>query len=127
MLVLLLIAAIGAYKMYNKPHVDVLHAKAYQSLSANDLVKAFNENEQEATANFLDQVLEIAGTVASIETDNEVTTIYLESFDLMKSVSCEMDGPLSDQIEVGSTVIIKGICAGSLMDVVLVQCKLNNE
>ena len=31
---LMLIGVIGAYKMYNKKHVDVIQAKAYQTLTA---------------------------------------------------------------------------------------------
>lgn len=124
MFVLLLIAAFGAYTMYNKPHVDVLQAKAFQTLTANELVDEFNTDEEQANTQYIDQVLEVSGIVSSIETNNQIVTVYLQSSDLLKSVSCEIDGDLDANIEVGDQVNVRGICAGSLMDVVLVQCKI---
>ncbi len=120
---LLILGSLVAYKMYNKPHVEVTKVKAFETLTANALVEHFNNNEEAATTKYMNQVLEVSGRVSTIETENDVTTIYLESDDLLKSVSCEIDGELDQQLKEGDQVTVRGICAGSLMDVVLVQCK----
>ena len=122
--VLAIILVIVGYNMYNKDHVDVISTIAFEEVSAIQLIDYFNEDEEGATSKYIDQVLQVEGTILNIEINNNVTTIFLESDDMMKSVSCEMDGTIKDGVEIGSIVRIKGICAGSLMDVVLVQCKL---
>jgi hypothetical protein len=126
-LAVVIIGGLIAYKVYNKPHKDVAAITADYTLDAEELFNAFQENESKANEMYLDKILQVTGKVRKIEQSEEYTVLILESGDLMGGIRCEFaPGDLSGaEISEGEEVTLKGICSGSLMDVVLVRCTLN--
>lgn len=125
--VLLLAVGLGvAVYFYNKPHQNMTKAEAAFSLPAEELFAAYEADETIANEKYLDQIIEVTGTVTNV-TENEEgnLTLTLDGGSMMFGVICEMD-TFSDQAaqtyEAGQTITLKGICTGMLMDVVLVRC-----
>ncbi len=126
--VLLLITAGGlvGYQMYTKPHRNVEQIKAIK-VSAFDLVTAYENNETEANAVYLDKVLEITGEINEVSKNQKgKPVITLKGTDL-SGLICTLDGIATSGIKPNSSVIIKGICTGFLTDVVLVSCIIKDK
>lgn len=128
-IVILIAAIIGgtvAYRMYNKPHRDIASEDAAFSLTANELFDAFEENEADANAKYLDQVVEVTGEVAEV-TENSagqaVITITAANA-MLGGVSATMQEAGGVNISEGETATVKCRCTGYLMDVILVNCSL---
>ena len=115
----------GLYMFYKKP-ADTRTAKAEFTLSANELVAAFDQ-EDEANKKFLDKILQVQGKILEITSDTTGITVMLDSDDPISGVTCSFyadeSGKLKDLKE-GDAVTIKGKCTGKLMDVVLNNCSL---
>ncbi|OYU56302.1 MAG: hypothetical protein CFE25_03400 [Chitinophagaceae bacterium BSSC1] len=97
---------------------DVADEKGIQ-LTAAALVKAYQENESNANALYLDKPLEIKGEISETKVDQVGnTTLTLKSEDAFASVFCTLKkADLS--LKPGQQVTVKGICTGFLSDVVL--------
>ncbi len=122
---LLLGSTVGVY-MYNKPHQDIQGAKADYHMPAATLFEAFAADESAANAKYLDKVVEVTGKVISVsKTDDGLPSLTLDGGSDMFGVICQMD-KFSEHGELGfkegEEVILRGICTGMLMDVVLVRC-----
>ena len=120
--------SVAMYFVYNKPHkaTDV----AEVTLTAQSLVSAFDQNETEANAKFLDKVIEVKGKVKEVIEQDDSFILLLGDESSMSSVSCTLDHK-SDSVayglKPGDEVVVRGICTGFLMDVVLVNCKVLND
>ena len=117
---------VGAY-MWNKPVASTKSAKTDASLSASELLSAFEESEENANTIYLGKVLEVTGEVMSADiSDDGGIQVILEAGGLLGGVSCVM----SDDVQLegspdalkGRTVTVKGNCTGYLMEVVLERC-----
>jgi hypothetical protein len=88
-------------------------------LTAAALVKAYQENEPNANALYLDKPLEIKGEISETKVDQVGnTTLSLKSEDAFASVFCTLK-KADPSLKPGQTVTVKGICTGFLSDVVL--------
>jgi hypothetical protein len=126
LLPLLLIGGGVAYYLYNKPHQNMEQANADLSIAADQLFKAFSEDENAANTAYLNKVVQVSGKVRSSSLDeNGISSVMLESGDEMSGVICQMD-ELNDnqrkEFSAGEDVTFKCMCTGMLMDVVLVRC-----
>jgi anionic cell wall polymer biosynthesis LytR-Cps2A-Psr (LCP) family protein len=113
-------AGIGVY-MWNKPPETVDNKKA-EAITAEALAKAFTDNEQKANAAYLNQVLDVTGTVAEVSKNQDgKTVIVLSVSDPLSGIQCTMrdDGV---QAQVGSAMTIKGFCNGYTLVVLLSDC-----
>lgn len=121
--ILLFMVAIGAFRMYTKPHRSVEDENAIR-VAATELFDAYVKNEAEANTKYLNQVLEVTGKVSEVSTnlDNK-KVVVLETKDLMFGVRCTMEDSLVS-IQVGAITTIKGICTGYLSDVVITNAIL---
>lgn len=126
--IFILAAGVVGYFIYNKPHQNMQRAKAAYQLSATELFSMFESNENQANEKYLDQIIEIRGSVQSVSTDEDgQLSITLDCGNDMFGVICQLDDLTKQEktsFEVGETVNFKGICTGMLMDVVLVRCVL---
>lgn len=125
-MLLLLIGGFVAYKMYNKPHVDVANAAADISLKAVSVVAEFTSDETAANKKYLDKVVQVSGEIVSITSENETTIIALQGNDF-GNVLCYLSASAKatvNTLQEGEQVVVKGICTGFLLDVVLVKCEL---
>jgi hypothetical protein len=118
-----LIGAVTYMFVWNKPHRDVASEKGI-AISADAIVAEYNADEKAADAKYLNKTIEVKGTVAKVEKNQDgQATVLFASADPMSSVFCTMrDKEVS--LESGATVTVKGICSGHTMDVLLTDCVL---
>lgn len=117
--------AIGGY-MYFKPNPSVANMKTDVSLTAGDLLAAFETDEAAANAEYLDQVVALTGTITDVTTNEDgLLTLTLDTGNPVSGVICEMEADRDHgDLAEGQTISLKGLCTGYLMDVVLVRCVL---
>ena len=127
-LVLGIIGAFIAYKMYNKPHVNVEEASADISITADKILNDFSSDENSANLKYLDKIIEVKGVISEINIEKGIITI--ETNDDFGSVICHLSEEASRKIgglQQGQIIVVKGICTGFLMDVILVKCEFINQ
>jgi hypothetical protein len=119
----LVAAAIGGfvgYKMWNKPHADASEMEGIK-VTAIDLYKAFETNEQQANTTYVGKVLEISGAVAEIEnTDSIARVIFSVPDATFGSVRVSIDKRHLDDVKSltpSQNIVVKGFCSGFLTDV----------
>lgn len=115
---LMLAGGVGYY-MYNKPKAAMESMQSYSVLQAADLVQKFETDESAAEVEFLDKTIEVSGIVK----EKNESGIILEGSDEITGVLCEFENP-SDlaSVEIKQKIVVKGICTGKLLDVVLSRC-----
>ena len=129
-LILGLIVAFVAYKMYNKPHVNVFEKSADIITNADKILKDFSSDENTANTKYLEKIIKIKGAVSDIKIENEKGIISLETNDEFGSVLCHLSIESTKkikEIQKGQDIVVKGICTGYLMDVILVKCEVINK
>ncbi|HPQ99942.1 MAG: hypothetical protein H6561_06325 [Lewinellaceae bacterium] len=128
LLLLLLLGVIGGfvvYKYINKPFVQVDTITPVATLTAGELLQAFQADETKANEAYLDQFVDVTGKVESVSKEDSVWTVILDADDIMATVRCEMDyvqGTQRPDFSPGQQVTLRGMVTGILMDVVLVRC-----
>jgi len=126
LIVLLLAAIIGGvigYQQYNKPHRDLMSEEVTAQITAQELFDEYKEDEEAANEKYLDNILEVSGTIEKVNIGEEKSTLQLRTEDLMAGIICEFEqGDLNTIPAVGDKINVRGICTGMLMDVVLVRC-----
>ena len=127
LLAILIGISVGGY-MYFKPHPKLERIEADFVLASADLFKAYEANEVEANAKYLNSLIEVKGIVREISpTEAGGYTLILGSNTDMFGVSCAFepnDAQGLEKIQSGMEVTIKGLCSGMLMDVNLSRCIL---
>lgn len=104
--------------VYNKPHMDVAHAKADFSLPAGQLYSEFKQDKDANSLKYNGKVLEISGQLSKIEeADTLMTAVFVFEQGMFgdQGVRCAL---LPDQFEKAksitpdSPVTVKGYCTG---------------
>ena len=129
-IILGLIATFVAYKMYNKPHVNVFEKSADVIITADKILEDFSSDENTANTKYLEKIIEIKGAISSIKIENEKGIISLQTNDDFGSVLCHFSIESTKkikEIQKGQDIVVKGICTGYLMDVILVKCEIINK
>jgi len=125
--VVLFIAVAGilaALIMYNKKHPDTAKAKPDFVVTATALQKEFEDNEKTASARYINKILEVNGTIASVTlADSAHLNISLKTASDMSSVICTFpsNGHQANFVT-GNEITLRGECSGFLMDVLLNNC-----
>jgi hypothetical protein len=117
LIIIVLAAAWYGYKLYTGKVPSLTEVKADASISATDLITAFEKDSASANKQYLGKILEVTGNVKSIE--KESATVSLGSAEGNSSVRCSMDSAFVKDIStlnVGSSVTIKGNCTGYMPD-----------
>lgn len=126
--VAVIIGGVIGYRQYNKPHRDLMSEQVSAQMTAQELFSAFEEDETTANEQYLDEMVEITGTIEKVNIEQEKSTIQLQTDDMMAGIICEFEaGALKNIPSEGDTITVRGICTGKLMDVVLVRCILMNS
>ena len=121
----IVIGGLSAAYLYNKGHANTRTLEPVFELSAEALFSEYGENEGVSNKKYLDQVIVVTGVIKEIRKENEIVNIQLKSDHTLFGVVCQMDEKESIDFATlteGSSVSIKGICTGLLMDVVLIRC-----
>ena len=112
------------YYMYHKPVAGLEHRKPDYSLTPQELLLEFQSNEETANGKYLNKIIELTGVIAEVEEKN----ITLEVEGEFSQVICEIKTETSlYNLSKGQKVIIKGLCTGYLMDVILVNCNITPQ
>jgi hypothetical protein len=117
---------LAALYMFNMKHTDTAKAKPDYVVTSTLLQKEFEDNETAASTKYVNKIVEVTGTVASVkQSDNNSVNITLSTGSDMSSVICTFT-TLADnsKIKAGDTVTLRGECSGYLMDVLLNNCAL---
>jgi hypothetical protein len=117
-------AILVALIMFNKKHTDTAKAKPDFVITATVLQKEFEDNETAASARYINKILEVSGTIASIaQADSSNLNVSLKTGNDISSVICTFhnrtDNPRFNQ---GDEITLRGECSGFLMDVLLNNC-----
>jgi hypothetical protein len=124
-----IIGAFFTYKIYNKPHVNVGEASADLRISADKILTDFTADETRANKTYLEKIIEVTGVISDIKKEREIGIIALKTNDDFGSVLAHLSAEATKKIsslKVGQTVVLKGICTGYLMDVILVKSEIIN-
>ncbi len=119
LIVIIVAGVVGAF-MWNKAP-DTVDDKPSVSIAAEVLSKAFEHNEQQANATYLNKALTVNGTISELDKNQDgKTVVILQSEDPMSGVQCTMRDDVT--FEVGAQVTIKGFCNGYTTVVLLSDC-----
>ena len=121
----LLVAAAVGYYLYQKPVERSVSAAAEVSVPAHELLAAFQADEAKAMATYAkaDQVIQVSGTVRSIDrSDTAVVNVTIDTGDDMAGVVCEFDQEHAPAWNEGQAVKVNGVCAGYNLDILLQRC-----
>ena len=113
----------GLY-MYNLKPKDLQKVKPDYIVTAPDLLKAFETDENAATAKYVNNIVEVSGTIQSVKPgENNALTISLKTGSDISSVICTLQGNAGPtNFRTGEQITIRGNCSGFLMDVLLNNC-----
>ncbi len=127
--VIILVLAGGGvgFYLFNKKVGGLEKVKADYYLTASMLYDAYETQEQEANAKYLDKILVVKGKVEKIEVDENYSSIILKADNAMTGgVNCSFKHKING-VNKGDVISIKGRCQGFLMDVVLTNCNKEDE
>jgi len=117
LLVLVIIGAMGfyIYKEYNRTNRDLKDIKADINTNTASLIAAFEKDSSSANKQFIDKIVEVSGTVKSIDTNGNPVVIALGESGQMSSVQCSMDSTYVNEyksVKEGDQLTLKGVCIG---------------
>lgn len=122
---LVIAGAVGfyIYREYNRTHKDTAKLKPDYTVTATDMLKEFETNEQASNKKYWDKVLSVEGMVKEITKDDRgFYAVILGDTAAMSSVRCSIDSAHSNEaltVSRGLTVTVKGICSGYNADEML--------
>lgn len=132
LLIAIVFGSIIIYINIKKPsEVYISNYKNVDRVPLEDLIGMFNENEEKANATLIDKIIEVEGVVKEVSFLNNRHTIILNKENFTQSfVICDMF-PLGDytinQFAIGDTIVLRGVCKGYLLDVIMLNCIPINE
>jgi hypothetical protein len=117
-------AILVALIMFNKKHTDTAKAKPDFVITATVLQKEFEDNETAASSRYINKILEVSGTIASVaQADSSNLNISLKTGNDMSSVICTFHSRTDNpRFNPGDEITLRGECSGFLMDVLLNNC-----
>jgi hypothetical protein len=124
---LLLVIAYG-WKEYNRTQKSTFDIDVFASTTATSLVKEFEVDETSANKKYNDQVISVKGIIHSIEITDSTQRIILKGEtggvigELEKS-----ERKKTAVLKAGDSLILKGVCTGFLMDVILIRTIIVNQ
>lgn len=116
-----IIAAAGLM-IYNKPHRIVKTEPPAFTMTAEQLVDQFVQDEAEANALYAGKVIQLSGRLKDVIRNDSTLILLLGDTSQMMSVSCYLQsGEKMEEagLDRGEMITVKGICNGMLMDVIL--------
>ena len=117
LVIIVLAGAWYGYKLYTGEVPSLTELKADASISATDLIAAFEKDSASANKQYLGKILEVSGNIKSVE--KESATISLGAADGNSSVRCSVDSAFVKDLDLlnpNSPLTIKGNCTGFMPD-----------
>ena len=122
------VVAAGMY-LYYKPRASLKNSTATATIDAVTLYEAYHKDETTADKKYLSKVIVVKGTVDEVQQTDSTLSITLKAGET-GGINCRMviDNDVKATIPSKGVVIsIKGRCSGFLMDVLLVDCLIEND
>ena len=125
LIIVILLLAVGGwygYKLYTGKVKSLTEVKADASITATDLIKAFEKDSAAANGQYLGKILEVSGTTKTVENEDKSATIVLGEEGNMSGIRCSMDSNFvqkAAQLKQGSKTIVRGACTGFNADEML--------
>jgi len=121
---MVLFGILAGFYFYNLKHKDLQKVKPDFVLTASDLLEAFETDENEATSKYVNNVIEVTGTILQIKSgENNTLSISLKTESDFSSVICTLEGnPDLSVFNTDEQITIRGECSGFLLDVLLNNC-----
>jgi len=125
------------YRLYTGKVPSLTEVKSDATVSATDLIAAFEKDSASANKQYLGKILEVSGNIKSLE--KESGTVSLGNTEGNSSVRCSLDSAFVKDIaslNPGSAITIKGNCTGYMpdetglglgSDVILNRCVLEKK
>ncbi|HFS67943.1 MAG TPA: hypothetical protein ENK67_07010 [Flavobacteriia bacterium] len=108
-------------KIYNKPHINVTKTLAKFNVTSQKLTDDFLTDEDNANKKYVNQIIQVSGTIA--EVDQRI--ILIKDVNSDSDIQCNFKKSIMDNdLKNGQKIIVKGLCTGYLLDVVLIDCVL---
>jgi len=129
LIILATIAGFG-YNEYNRSLPDTHYLEPAFELQASEFATEFETNEPKANAQYLDKPVSVRGIVDVLQKTDTSAVVFLNDGNSNASVMClfgEKNVEETKKLKRGDSIIIKGICTGYLMDVVMVRCILDKK
>jgi hypothetical protein len=115
---------LAALYYYNLKQTDMSKAKPDYVLSSALLLKAFEDNETDASTKYINKILEVTGIISVVEnaSDNTLNVSLISGSD-HSSVICTFPAiKVPELFTPGKEITLRGECSGYLMDVLLNNC-----
>lgn len=120
LLVLVLGGAYYGYTEYNRKNTNLTNTRALYTISANDIISQFSQDEPGSNAKYLSKVIDVSGQIKKVDEDaNGYYTLVLGDTASMSSVRCSLDSMINKKVSsftTGQTISIKGVCTGFTAD-----------
>lgn len=116
-------------KVYNKPHDNLSKTTPDFVLSVEQIVSDFEKNENQANKKYLDKIVQVEGIITEINAVNGNSVVTIASDNHSKNIVCNMDVVENKKVlalQEGQKIALRGVCAGYLMDVILVRTIIVN-
>lgn len=106
-------AILAALYLYNLKHTDMAKARPDFIITAAAIQKEFEDNETTASAKYINKVIEVTGTVASVTQTGDNLNISLKSGNDISSVICTFPVVKDpSKIKNGDIIVLRGECSG---------------
>jgi hypothetical protein len=123
------IAAAGALAgiyFFSKKASNLEKTKSDYICTIEELVAAFETDEAAATQKYVNKVVQVSGTVSLIEAKAGMPlSITLSEASNYSGVICSFNETVTkvpEKISPGTILVVKGVCSGYLMDVLMNNC-----
>lgn len=124
-----LVSIWALYYIDKSPEKITPDTRVEVKISSADLLASFIEDESKANSDFVERIIEVKGVVKEVTFLNNRYTVLLQGQGEYACLICDMDEDEVDQINevtIGDTITLKGVCKGFLMDAILLNCVLVN-
>lgn len=125
-LIIIIAGAVTGFYLYNKQHKDLGKAKPDFVITATDLLKEFEKDEAAASAKYVNKIIEVSGTIESLNTgeDNTLSIILKTDSDFSTVICTFLQAQDREEFKTGDEISLMGECSGFLTDVLLNNCSL---
>jgi len=124
-IIVLCTIAFAYFYVFKESKTDISNEKAEFKLSAIELFYKFEEDENQANKLYLGKIIEVTGTIVSIQkTQNNDLMLMFREDDEIFGVACtlKINKTGNKNLNVGKKIALKGVCQGYLTDVILNNC-----
>ncbi len=128
LIIILLLGITYVWNEYNRTQKSTLDIEAITSSTTTAIVKEFEVDESSANKKYNGKVVLVKGIIQSIDLNDSTQRVTLKGE--VSGVIGELEKSerkKASQLKVGDSLILKGVCTGFLMDVILVRTIIVNK